>query len=74
MNGVKKFFLNALILSCASIIMRAISVSFNIFVSNKIGAEAMGLITLTTSVYGLAITLVTSGINLAVVRLVSASI
>ncbi|MBO5212151.1 MAG: polysaccharide biosynthesis protein [Clostridia bacterium] len=74
MNGVKKFFLNALILSCASIIMRAISVSFNIFVSNKIGAEAMGLITLTTSVYGLAITLATSGINLAVVRLVSASI
>lgn len=54
--------------------MRAISVSFNIFVSNKIGPEAMGIITLVSSVYGFAITIATSGINLAVVRLVSASI
>ncbi len=54
--------------------IRSISVSFNIFISGKIGAEGMGLFTLTSGVYSFAITLATSGINLAVVRLVSASL
>lgn len=54
--------------------MRTVSVSFNIYVSSKVGAEGMGLLSLTTTVYGFAITLATSGINLAVVRLVSASL
>lgn len=72
-KGIQKFFFNALILSGASIFIRAILVYFNAYVSTVAGAEAMGLITLISSVYGFAITLATSGINLAVVRLVSAS-
>ena len=51
--------------------MRTVSVSFNVYVSTKVGAEGMGLLNLTSTVYGFAITLATSGINLAVVRLVS---
>ena len=51
--------------------MRGVAVSFNVYVSSKIGAEGMGLLNLTQTVYGFAITLATSGINLAVVRLVS---
>jgi len=49
------------------------SVSFNVYLTSRIGAEGMGLITLIFSVYGLFITLATSGVGLAVTRLVSAS-
>ena len=58
-------------MSAVAIIMRGIAVSFNIFVTSKVGSEGMGLLNLTQTVYGFAITLATSGINLAVVRLVS---
>ena len=54
--------------------MRGIAVSFNVFVTSRVGAEGMGLLNLTQSVYGFAITLATSGINLAVVRLVSGAL
>lgn len=52
--------------------MRTVSVSFNVYVSSKIGGEAMGLLTLTGGIYGFAITFATSGINIAVVNRVSA--
>lgn len=51
--------------------MRTVAVSFNVYVTSKVGAEGMGLLNLTSTVYGFAITLATSGINLAVTRLVS---
>lgn len=54
--------------------MRGVAVSFNVFVTSRVGAEGMGLLNLTQSVYGFAITLATSGINLAVVRLVSGAL
>lgn len=54
--------------------MRSVGVAFNVFVSSKVGAQGMGLLNLTTTVYGFAITLATSGINLAVVRLVSGAL
>lgn len=73
-NRIQKYFFNALILSVGSIIIHSISVTFNVFISDKVGAEAMGLFTLTSGVYSFAITLATSGINLAVVRLVSAAL
>ena len=71
MNRFKKFILNGLILTAVSLIMRGVGVSFNVYISNTVGAEAMGLFTLISTVYGFAITLATSGINLAVTRLVS---
>ena len=44
---------------------------FNIYVSNKIGAEAVGVFSLVMSVYLFAITLATSGLSLACTYLVS---
>ena len=70
-NRLKKYVLNGLILSAAAILMRTVGVGFNVYISDKVGAEGMGLLNLTSTVYGFAITLATSGINLAVVRLVS---
>lgn len=51
--------------------MRSIGVSFNVYISNKIGSEAVGVFQLILSVYLFAITLATSGINLAATRIVS---
>ena len=70
-NRFKQYFINGLLLSSAAILMRSVAVAFNVYVSSKVGAEGMGLLNLTSTVYGFAITLATSGINLAVVRLVS---
>lgn len=71
LKRLKRFFLNALLLGTTTIFMRSIAVIFNAYVSGKIGAEGMGLYSLITSVYGFAVTLATSGISLAVMRLVS---
>ncbi|MBQ8140766.1 MAG: polysaccharide biosynthesis protein [Clostridia bacterium] len=71
MNRFKKFILNGLMLTAVSLMMRGIGVSFNVYISNKVGAEAMGLFTLISTVYSFAITVATSGINLAATRLVS---
>lgn len=58
-------------LTGVSLLMRTVSVGFNVYVSNKIGSEGMGLFSLITGVYGFALTLATSGVNLAVTRLIS---
>jgi len=71
MNKRKRFLTNALMLSSVSIVMRGISVSFNAYINAKIGAESMGLFTLVMSVYGFALTVATSCVNLAAVRLTS---
>lgn len=71
MNRFKQFIFNGILLTATSLAMRGIGVSFNVYISNKVGAEAMGLFTLISTVYGFAITLATSGINLASTRLVS---
>ena len=73
MNRTQKYLINGFVLSLSAIIIRAVSVSFNVYLTSKIGAEGMGLITLIMSVYGFFITLATSGINLAVTNLISAS-
>ncbi len=74
MNGAKRFFINGIILAAATVILRAISVSFNAFVSKVLGEEAVGLFTLVMSVYSLAIIFATSSVNLASVRLTSAAL
>lgn len=73
-NRAQRYFFNALLLSAVGIFMRTVSVAFNVYVSGKVGAEGMGLLTLVSSVYGFAITFASSGINLAVVRLVSSAL
>ena len=68
MTRLKKFIFNGLLITAVSIFMRSVSVSFNVYLSNKIGAVAMGVFTLISTVYGFAITVATSGINLAATR------
>ncbi len=67
----RRYFCNAVLLSAVTVGLRAISVSFNAFVSKKIGTQALGLFTLVMSVYSLAVTLAVSGVNLAAVRMTS---
>ena len=71
MKRLKKFLVNGSILTLSSLILRGIGVSFNIYISNTVGAEAMGLFTLISTVYSFAVTLATSGISLATTKLVS---
>lgn len=74
MKSKKQYFYNALLLTAVALLMRTVSVSFNVYVSNRVGAEAMGLLSLIGSVYGFAVTLATSGIHLATVRTLAESI
>jgi len=70
----KEIFWNALLLTAAALLMRTVGVSFQIYISNRVGAEAMGLFSLMTGVYGFSLTLATAGINLGVTRVVSEAI
>ncbi|WMJ22567.1 oligosaccharide flippase family protein [Paludicola sp. MB14-C6] len=70
----RRFIKDALILTVIVIAMRAVGTAFMIYISNMIGAEGIGLYQLTFSVYLLFITLSTSGISLAVTRIVSEQI
>ena len=65
-----QIFRNALLLTAATLLMRTVGVCFQVYVSNRAGAEAMGLYSLLFGVYGFALTLATSGIHLGVTRLV----
>ncbi len=67
----KSLFWNALLLTAASLLMRTVGVSFQIYLSNRAGAEAMGLFSLMSGVYGFALTVATSGIHLGVTRIVT---
>lgn len=72
MRGKWRLFIsNAILLSIVNIVMRGIGVSFNAYLTNKIGAESMGLFTLVMSVYGFAVTVALSCVNLGAVRLTS---
>lgn len=71
MRKLKLFLFNGILLTITSFIMRSIGVFFNIYISNKIGTEAVGLFQLIMSVYMFAITIATSGINLAATKIVS---
>lgn len=68
MKTKQQYFYNALLLTLVTLLMRTVSVGFNIYVSGKVGAEAMGLLSLVAGVYNFAVTLATSGIHLATVR------
>ena len=74
MNKLKYFFINGSLLTIVTLFLRTVSVAFNVYISNKIGAVAMGLFGLISTVYNFGITLATSGINLATTRLVSESL
>lgn len=65
------FFINGIVLTLTALITKSIGMIFNIYVSTKIGSEAVGVFTLIMSVYMFAITLATSGLCLACTCIVS---
>lgn len=65
------FIKNTLILALTALFMRILSVYFNVYLSDKLGNEGLGIFTLTFSVYGLATTFATSAINLTATRMVA---
>ena len=71
MRRAKKFVINAAILTATALLVRIVSVSFGVYIANRIGAEGVGVFQLITSVYLFAITLATSGIHLTTTRLVT---
>lgn len=74
MKPIKTFFINGIILTITSLILRCISIFFNSYISQKIGSEAVGLYGLVMSVYVFAITISLSGINLATTKIVAEEI
>lgn len=71
LKKTKIFFINGIILTITAFIMKSIGMVFNLYVSNKIGSEAVGVFSLVMSVYMFAITLATSGLSLACTCIVS---
>ncbi|MGM9642750.1 MAG: oligosaccharide flippase family protein [Eubacteriales bacterium] len=70
-SRAKTFIYNSLLLTLSAVLMRAVGVAYNVYISNRVGAEVMGLYSLVTNIWGFALTLATSGINLAATRCVA---
>ncbi len=71
MSRIKRFVINGIMVSITALIINTISMSFNIYVSNRVGTEAIGVFSLVMSVYALAITISSSGVNLATMKIIS---
>ena len=71
MKTLKLFIFNTLILLFSSIILQIIGMFFNIYISNTIGEEAVGVFTLVMTVYLFGITLASAGINISATRIVA---
>ena len=67
----KAFLMNAVLLTGATLLSRTIGISFRVYLSNQIGPEGIGLYQLVCTIYFFISTLATSGISLAVTRLVT---
>lgn len=71
MNRTQKFLTDGILLAFAAVFMRTVGVLWNAFVSNTVGTESMGLLSLVMSVYGFSVTFACSGVGLGVTRTVS---
>lgn len=70
-SRTRNLFTNAISLTLTALTIRAVSVIFNVYISNIAGNEAMGLYTLLGSVYAFSITVACASINLGTTRLVA---
>lgn len=70
----KAFLIQGMVITAISLLMRIINIGYRSYLTQKIGAEGIGLYQLIFSIFMLAVTLSTSGISLAVTRLVTAAI
>lgn len=60
---------NTLLLSVASLAMRAVSMLFQVYLSGQVGAVGLGLMQLTMTINGFAVTLGSSGLRVAAMYL-----
>ncbi len=74
MNNARRLLNNTAMLTATALLMRTVSVGFNVYLTNLLGASGMGLFQLVTSVYSMAITFSTAGVRLASMRLVADSL
>lgn len=70
----KKFFLQGAALTAVSLFLRVTNMGYRSYLSQVMGSEGMGLYQLILSIFMLTVTLSTSGISLAVTRMVTAAI
>ena len=70
MRKFKIIIFNGIIITISSLIMQSIGFYFMIYISNKVGSEALGIFNIIMSVYMFFITIATSGINISTTRLV----
>lgn len=70
----QKFMIQGAILTAVSLFLRITNMGYRSYLSQQIGSEGMGLYQLIFSIFMLTVTLSTSGISLAVTRMVSAAI
>lgn len=71
MRKIRFFIYNGIILTTTSLLLQSVGVIFNVYISNKIGSEAVGVYQLVMSVYVFVTTMAMSGINFACMRVVS---
>jgi len=71
MKRGKRLLYNTLLLTAAAMFMRAVTVSFQVYLAGVIGAAGIGLFGLIASTQLLALTVAVSGIRFATTRLVS---
>ncbi len=71
MKRLKIFFFNSILMIIGSLILQIIRLVFNIYVSNQITTEALGVFQLIMVTYTFGITLASSGINISCMRVVS---
>ena len=69
MNRLKRFMINGALTALVAIAMRFAGLLLNVFVTRKLGAGGMGLLSLVNSVFGFALTFSTGGVSLAATRL-----
>ncbi len=70
MRNATRFLWNTIILTATSVLMRLLAMSFQVYLTKRIGAEGIGLFELLMSVYGMATALAISGVRLSTTRLV----
>lgn len=62
---------NTIFLIISSLVLKSIGVYFGMYISNRVGSEALGIFGLVMSVYLFMVTLASAGMNLACTRVVS---
>lgn len=68
---LSRFVCHTLILTAVAILMRSVSLSFNLYLRNALGEEGIGLFSLIMNLFSFAVTLASGGVTLVTTRLVA---